>query len=61
LSGYVVLIASVALALLICGNVLLKLIRGEPVELNRDGINVTIGLAVVIPAAVKFVRSHHAR
>lgn len=60
-TGYVVLIGAVSLALLICGNLALKLARGEAIELDRDGLGLIAGLTVAIPAAFKFVRSRHAR
>lgn len=60
-SGYVVLIALCSIALLVGGNLVLKIFRGEAIEVNRDGLGL-IGLLVVgIPAALKFVRSRHAR
>lgn len=61
LTGYVVLLSAVSIALLIGGNLVLKLVRGESIQLDRDGLGLIAGLTIVIPAAFKFVRSRHAR
>jgi hypothetical protein len=60
LSGYVVLIVSVSLALFVGGNLVLKLFQGETIDYNSDGLGLIMGLAIVIPTAFKFVRSRHA-
>ena len=60
-SAYVVLSAAISLVLFITYNLIAQLLRGEPVEINRDGIGFVLLAAGVIPALVKFVRSRHAR
>ena len=60
-SAYLLLIAAIALALFVFGGVVLKLLHGEPVDFNRDGILTVVVSATAIPALIKFVRSRHAR
>ncbi len=61
LSGYVLLVSALVLALVIVGNLAFKVVNGSPIELNRDGLGLIVMLAVSIPALLKFVRSRHAR
>jgi hypothetical protein len=60
-SAYVLLVFAVILATVIAGNLAIKVVHGDPIEINRDGIGLIGMLIVGIPAILKFVRSRHAR
>lgn len=61
LSALIALTFIVGLSGYVAFGVAVRLVRGEGIEVNRDGVGLLLLSVISIPALIKFIRSRHAR